>query len=91
MVRGDLAIQRVREPPRPTALPTWKSEPALPLPQVFDGNVAPPKSVAHDLKIGLKTIELSSVVIELSSVVAKAVGGPRAAEEHEEAMEHAQA
>lgn len=59
--------------------------------QVLDGDVAPPKSVAHDLKIGLKTIELSSVVIELNSVVAKAVGGPRAAEEREEAMEHAQA
>ncbi len=62
-----------------------------PGPQVFDGDVAPQKSVIHDLKIGLKTIELSSVVIELSSVVAKAVGGPRAAEEREEAMEHAQA
>ncbi len=55
-----------------------------PGPQVFDGDVAPQKSVIHDLKIGLKTIELSSVV-------EKAVGSLATAEEAKESMEHAQA
>ena len=52
-------------------------------PQILDGDVAPQKSVFHDLEFGLETIELISVV-------AKAVSGPGAEEEREEAMEHAQ-
>ncbi len=81
--RSGVAL-RAREPPRPTIPPARKQGPALLLPQVFDGDVAPQKSVFHDLEFGLKTMELRSVGV-------KAVGGPGAAEEGEEATEHAQA
>lgn len=83
MVRGDLASQRVREPPRPTVPPGRGSRSALLLPQVFDGDVAPQKSVFHDLEFGLETIELSSVVVE-------AVGGTGTTEEGKETEEHAE-
>jgi hypothetical protein len=74
-------VQRVSEPPHPTVPPTREPGPTLLLPQVFDGDFAPQKSVFHDLKFGLKTIELISVVV-------KAIGGPGAAEEGKEAGEH---
>lgn len=54
------------------------------LPQVFDGDVAPQKSVFHDLEFGLKTVEMGSVIVT-------EVGGPGTAEEGKKAKEHAPA
>lgn len=53
------------------------------LPKVLDGDVAAPEPVEHDLHLGLKALELSSVMT-------KVVGGPGAAEEDDEAIEHPQ-
>ncbi len=53
--------------------------------EVLNGDVAPPKAVVHDLHLGLKEVELGSVMV-------KEVGGRRtaAAEEGKEAKEHAE-
>lgn len=49
--------------------------------EVLNGDVAPPKAVVHDLHLGLKAVELGSVMV-------KEVGGRRTAEESKDAEEH---
>lgn len=73
---GVAALLRMRATPAP---PAREPGPALFLPQVFDGDVAPFECRLNVPEVPMKAIELEALTME-------DVSGPGAAEEGEEAM-----